>query len=162
LFLNPVLGRCLMTACADDGEVPQVPGHDDEDDVELTEDDVPAENDSKGQISPRDRGLGLFRDACTALATLGVTSVRIPYNGYGDEGCVEPPVATRSDDEWVDLPRELEEKLMDAAEWFLPDGWENCDGAYGELTLDVVQKRLDNELFWRVETSEREREGIDL
>jgi hypothetical protein len=110
----------------------------------------------------RERGLTLFREACPALATLGVTSVRIPYNGYGDEGCVEPPVATRSDDEWVDLPRELEEKLMDAAEWFLPDGWENNDGAYGELTLDVVRKRIDNELFWRVETSEREREGIDL
>lgn len=102
-----------------------------------------------------------MRKACDALDELGVTEVRIEYDGYGDSGAVEGVTATGSAGD-VEIPADLREELISAAERLLPDGWENNTGAFGELVLDVAHRRLTREHNWRVETSEYDEEVWEL
>ena len=100
---------------------------------------------------------GEGRDAiavtCDQLAELGITQVRISYDGCGDSGAVETVTAFQGEDE-VDLPKVMEETLAEAAEKLLPSGWEINDGSFGELALDVAQRKLTREHNWRVSETE--------
>ena len=100
-------------------------------------------------------------NACGELEELGVTEVRIEYDGYGDSGAVEGVAATSPIGD-VELPAALRDELISAAERLLPDGWENNSGAFGELVLDVANRRLTREHNWRVETSEYDEEAWEL
>lgn len=99
--------------------------------------------------------------ACDALAELGATELRIEYDGYGDSGAVEGVTATGSAGD-VEFPADLRDELVSAAERLLPDGWENNSGAFGELVLDIANRRLTREHNWRVETSEYDEEVWEL
>lgn len=102
-----------------------------------------------------------LRDACNQLAELGVEKVVISYDGYGDSGTVEPPIAYCGD-ESIELSDELKETLTDTADANLPCGWEINDGAFGELTLDVQARKLTREHNWRVTEYQTEEEDIPL
>jgi hypothetical protein len=96
------------------------------------------------------------------LAQLEVTRVIIKYDGYGDEGTIESVDAIAINDQPIDLPKSFEGQLTNACLILLPCGWENNEGAYGELVLDVQQRRLTRQHNWRVESSEYEMEDWTL
>ena len=98
---------------------------------------------------------------CDSLTELGVTHVRIAYDGYGDSGAVESVTAT-VEEEPYELPGDLRDELTSVAERLLPDGWENNEGAFGEFVLAVSQRRLVREHNWRVETTEYDEEAWEL
>jgi len=102
-----------------------------------------------------------MRKACDELVSLGVAEVRIEYDGYGDSGTVEGVTAAGPAGEF-EIPADLNEALISAAEQLLPEGWENNSGAFGELVLDVAQRRLTREHNWRVEESEYDEEVWEL
>lgn len=100
---------------------------------------------------------GVMAAALDALAKLGAAEARIAYDGYGDSGMVEGVSATGANGE-IELPGEIRNQLVTAAEFLLPDGWENNSGAFGELVLDVANRRLTREHNWRVEETEYDEE----
>ena len=95
-----------------------------------------------------------------ALASAGVTHVVVTFDGYGDSGQIEN-VEVRSGDDAIPMPEgmiEIAEALWGqsepersivaiatAVESLAYDvlerthcGWENSDGAYGDITCDVA------------------------
>lgn len=111
----------------------------------------------------RDAQLGRTTIAacCERLVALGVTEVRIAYDGYGDSGGVESIAALAGETD-VELPEDLSGELSDAAALMLPMGWENEMGAYGELVLEVAARSLTLQHNWRVETYELDEETWQL
>ena len=81
---------------------------------------------------------------CQQLAKLEVDIVTINYDGYGDSGILEDPVALQNDKP-VRLPRNLNNGLLDFAESYLPGGWENNDGACGEFVLNIKDRKFFRE-----------------
>ena len=111
-----------------------------------------------------------------ALAAAGITHVCVAFNGYGDSGQVEH-VTVKSGEADATLPATHVEiastsfgsetitrastPLADAIESFCYDlieshhgGWENNEGAYGDVTFDVVADRIVFDFNYRIETSE--------
>jgi hypothetical protein len=95
------------------------------------------------------------------LQALGATSVVVPYNGYGDEGATEPPVAYAGETE-IPLPKELAKTITAAAQALLPEGYENNAGAFGELQLDVTERKVVRDHSWRIEEVECDVEEYPL
>ena len=102
-----------------------------------------------------------FVTMCDRLIELGVHVVTLEYDGYGDSGSVEAVIAETNGNE-LELPSDVQRELMEAAETLLPDGWENNDGAFGNLTLDVEGRQLTREHNWRIESTEYEEESWTL
>ena len=102
-----------------------------------------------------------FATLCDRLIELGVDVVTLEYDGYGDSGTVETVIAEANGTE-LELPSSVQLELMEAAEMLLPDGWENNEGAFGHLTLDVAGRQLTRKHNWRVESTEHEEETWDL
>jgi hypothetical protein len=98
---------------------------------------------------------------CPQLAELGVSKVRIAYDGYGDSGQIEGVTATAGKNV-IELPAEMTVALIEAAEQALPYGWENNEGAFGELVLNVRARSLRRKLNWRYETSDYDEERWHL
>ena len=73
----------------------------------------------------------------TGLRALGVTSVEVQYEGYGDSGNVEDVTVQPAE---VQLPEPLATEVGDFA-WSLAyhhhPGFENNEGGYGTLTWDL-------------------------
>jgi hypothetical protein len=80
-----------------------------------------------------------------ALRFLGVETVQIEFDGYGDEGDVHD--ATFGGPRREDVPEALAEMLEAACCYALPGGWEVNAGSYGVWCLDVEagKARLDME-----------------
>jgi len=99
-----------------------------------------------------------------ALSAAAITHVLVEFDGYGDSGQIESACA-RVDDTPVDFPTTtvslhttswnqgelgIKETPLAAAVEDLcygcleqtHAGWENNDGAYGELTFDVVERKI--------------------
>jgi hypothetical protein len=99
-----------------------------------------------------------------ALASAGVTTVLVGFDGYGDSGQIES-IEARNGENPVDLPDAKVEiakacwgsseivrsaiSLRDAIEQLAYDfleethvGWEINEGAYGEFTLDVARRAI--------------------
>lgn len=111
----------------------------------------------------RDEAVKQMSDVCSALMELNVAQVRMSYDGYGDSGMVEGVIATREgEDDAIELPTGVRDQLIAAAETLLPDGWENNEGAFGELVLNVLQRSLTREHNWRVESTEYDEEVWQL
>jgi hypothetical protein len=103
-----------------------------------------------------------------ALAGAGIATVLVEFNGEGDSGQIEYICADDSA-EIPQIPIELQRvawgagkldsiqtTLRDAIETlcydFLSqehDGWENNDGAYGEFTFDVAERRVELDIGLR-------------
>ena len=102
-----------------------------------------------------------LRKCCQQLVKLGVDIVTIRYDGYGDSGTMEDPLAFQNG-EPVELPRKLNDLLLDFAESYLPGGWENCDGACGEFVLNITDRKFFREHCWRHTEYESDEEEILL
>lgn len=79
----------------------------------------------------------------TELRALGVTSIELQYEGYGDSGNVEdvvvaPDTVTLTDE----LRRRVEDFGWDFA-YALSPGFENNEGGFGELTWALEADKID-------------------
>lgn len=105
----------------------------------------------------RQQALERFASLLPQIEALGATRLVVPYNGHGDEGTVEPPVAYASDTELA-LPVALAKAIQAAAQLLLPSGYENNAGGFGELELDVAERKITRDHNWRIEDVECEME----
>lgn len=99
-----------------------------------------------------------------ALAAAGITHVFVEFDGCGDSGQIEG-VSARADGKPIDFPtttvnlhtapwNQTEPSVKETSLTFAVEdlcygcleqthaGWENNDGAYGEFTLDVAERRI--------------------
>lgn len=107
----------------------------------------------------------MLRELCRVLGPLGITTVTIAYDGYGDEGQIETIDLRDADNVEQPMPE------GECASWSVPwkgdataitgtiasaiedfgyemlalhhAGWENGEGAYGELVIDVPEKHAE-------------------
>ena len=113
-----------------------------------------------------------------ALEKVAVARVCIYYDGYGDQGAVGDIVATTSDNEDADISEDLDyptydnwssvtrktrgslhAALTDFAEIVISHhyrGWENNEGAIGEINIDVQAGSFRIVHSTRVMTTENE------
>ena len=102
-----------------------------------------------------------LRRFCRQLVKLGVDTVTINYDGYGDSGTLEDPLALQNDKP-VELPSKLNDLLLEFAESYLPGGWENSDGACGTIVLNIKERKFSREHCWRHTEYESDEEEILL
>ncbi len=111
-----------------------------------------------------------------ALALAGVTRVVVSFDGYGDSGQIENVEAQAGDDQ-VAMPGaaiELAEAVWDQDEPILAtssvadaverlaydvlerthSGWENSDGAYGDIVFDIAEETITLDYNERYTASE--------
>jgi len=95
------------------------------------------------------------------LRALGVTSIEVQYEGYGDSGNVEDVVVTPDTITLTeDLRRRVEAFGWDFAYARCP-GFENYEGGYGELTGALEADKIDVSHSNRyIETNTTEHEGL--
>lgn len=97
----------------------------------------------------------------TELRALGVTGLKVQYEGYGDSGNVEDVVMTP---DTVTLTEELRRRVEDFGWDFayaLSPGFENNEGGYGELTWSLEADKIDVSHSNRfIETETTEHEGL--
>ena len=111
-----------------------------------------------------------------ALALAGVTHVVVTFDGYGDSGQIEDVQVRAGDDDMV-MPSAIVE--ISEAVWGEPEpklstvnlataveslaydvlerthsGWENNDGAYGDITFDVAAHTITLDYNERYSASE--------
>ena len=95
------------------------------------------------------------------LRALGVRSIEVQYEGYGDSGNVEdvvvaPDTVTLTDE----LRRRVEDFGWDFA-YALSPGFENNEGGYGELTWVLATDNIDVSHSNRyIATNTTEHEGL--
>jgi hypothetical protein len=111
-----------------------------------------------------------------AITLLGVTQVVVTFDGYGDSGQIanieigaagdpiaEPTVMIEfAEAEWGQAePSRSSTSIASAAERLTYDvleqthsGWENCDGAYGDVTFDVGAREITLDYNERYTSSE--------
>ncbi|WBU62329.1 DUF6878 family protein [Paracoccus albus] len=95
----------------------------------------------------------------TELRALGVTGLKVQYEGYGDSGNVEDVVVTP---DTVTLKEELRRRVEDFGWDFayaLSPGFENNEGGYGELSWSLEADKIDvshSNRFIASETTEHE------
>jgi len=110
------------------------------------------------------------------LASAGITLVTVTFDGCGDSGQIEDIACFRGD-EPADLPTGTVEMLKvshdtgqpvantlsasEAIEEMAYDllgqkhcGWENSDGAYGEFSFHVAERRIELDYNERISASE--------
>ena len=96
----------------------------------------------------------------TNLRALGVTSIEVQYEGYGDSGNVEDVVVTP---DTITLAEELRRRVEDFGWDFAyarSPGFENNEGGYGELTW-AIEAEIDVSHSNRyIETETTEHEGL--
>lgn len=100
----------------------------------------------------------VFRASMDLLQRLGIQQVIIRYDGSGDAGAVEEVVFDPKPP--AGIPAGLSEHLADTALEYLPGGWEDNEGSYGELELDVAERRLRRSHYWR--SVDEDGDEIDL
>lgn len=112
-----------------------------------------------------------LKDACPTLAGSGITSVVWRYDGYGDSGEITGAEIKGNDK----APQNLEalktlcklsdqdgqhalnyDNLENAVWQLLPAGFENNEGGFGEVALDVVNGGVQVRHNYRVEATEYE------
>ena len=95
------------------------------------------------------------------LRALGVTSIEVQYEGYGDSGNIEDVVVTP---DTISLSEELRRRVEDFGWDFayaLCPGFENNEGGYGELTWVLATDNIDVSHSNRyIATNTTEHEGL--
>jgi len=102
-----------------------------------------------------------LRKVYQQLVNAKVDIVTINYDGYGDSGTLEDPVALQNGKP-VELPRRLNNLLLEFAESFLPGGWEINDGACGEFVINIKDRKFLRDHNWRCTEYEHDEEEILL
>lgn len=115
-----------------------------------------------------------LKDACPALATLGITNIVWSYDGYGDSGDIQNVEIKGSGNEPKsiedlkaafkgfdpDTQAKLEWSKLENAVWqLMPDGFENNSGGYGEVDVDAVNSRVQVRHNQRIEEVEYEEDN---
>ena len=107
----------------------------------------------------RERDLSVKRkDILEQLRFLGITTVTAEYDGYGDSGNIEGMTLSPQ----MEIEAYLDMQLTDflwAVAYNEHPGFENNDGAFGEVTWDVTADKIrltHNMRFTDYETSEHE------
>jgi len=102
--------------------------------------------------------LSSIRRICEGLeATTGVKRIVFTYAGEGDSGGIED--VTYEPKPRIEIPAPIVEKLKLCVWDFVPRGFENNDGGFGELTIDITASKITlehNERITEVNTSEEE------
>ncbi len=98
---------------------------------------------------------------CEQFAAKGIEKVRFAYDGYGDSGDIEQITALANGRE-VPLEEPLHGDFYNAAYDLLPAGWEINDGSFGELVLNVPERRLTRAHNWRITETDHEEEEWEL
>jgi hypothetical protein len=111
-----------------------------------------------------------------ALASSGITQIVVLFDGYGDSGQIEDVSASNGEGH-VPMPEHVIKILQitcpqsepiasnvniaSAVEMLVYDvlaqthvGWENCDGAYGDIVLDVLERTITLDYNERFTTTE--------
>ncbi len=88
---------------------------------------------------------------CDLLQERGISSVLFRYCGSGDSGCVEEVEYVPEDRR---LPGRIEDKLMQLAEGYCPNGYENEVGGYGTLVVHPFLGLAERQHYDRYEESE--------
>ena len=95
------------------------------------------------------------------LRALGVRSIEVQYEGYGDSGNIEDVVVTP---DTISLSEELRRRVEDFGWDFayaLSPGFENNEGGYGELTWVLATDNIDVSHSNRyIATNTTEHEGL--
>jgi hypothetical protein len=95
------------------------------------------------------------------LRALGVTSIEMQYEGYGDSGNVEEVLVSP---DTITLTEEIRRRVEDFGWDFayaLSPGFENNEGGYGELTWALATDKIDVSHSNRyIETNTTEHEGL--
>ncbi|HTM82179.1 DUF6878 family protein [Asticcacaulis sp.] len=106
-----------------------------------------------------------------ALATAGITTVTVEFNGYGDEGQIESikydvdgnettpliqDLAFIRQSSLTEAPSSEPISVDDAVEELLYDllsqhycGWQDSEGSYGEFTFDITARTVDLDIALR-------------
>ena len=134
------------------------------------------------RTAPRDDAPSLMLAAVCAAAVLnGINTIVVTYDGCGDEGQIHSIVLQGPADEDGTAP-ELAMPEMPCASWSVPfrgdafevdttfaqaiddlglemlaqkhNGWENGDGAFGELTIDIAARKAVLEHSVRITETE--------
>lgn len=107
-----------------------------------------------------------------ALAALGIASLEVSFDGYGDSGQIndvavnggsgaltgEVPVALSpwsGDEHQASRTKPLAEAIEDLCYGLLEQtagGWENNDGAFGTFTFDIASRSIELEFNGRYES----------
>lgn len=78
------------------------------------------------------------------LAEAGVASITLEYDGSGDSGQYEGCTAHNAVGEEIEVDDGLIDDLQELCdEEVLPSGYENNDGGYGEITVDVPTRTIE-------------------
>ena len=115
-------------------------------------------------------------DLLNALALAGITHVVVTFDGYGDSGQIENVEAQAGDDPvimpaatieiaeavWEQAePKRSSVSIAEAVESLAYDvlekthcGWENNDGAYGDVIFDVAEETITLDYNGRYTASE--------
>ena len=95
------------------------------------------------------------------LRALGVTTIEVQYEGYGDSGNVEDVVVSP---DTITLTEDLRHRVEDFGWDFayaLSPGFENNEGGYGELTWALQADKIDVSHSKRyIETDTTVHEGL--
>jgi uncharacterized protein DUF6878 len=95
------------------------------------------------------------------LRALGVTSIEMQYEGYGDSGNVEEVLVSP---DTITLTEEIRRRVEDFGWDFayaLSPGFENNEGGCGELTWALATDKIDVSHSNRyIETNTTEHEGL--
>ena len=95
------------------------------------------------------------------LRALGVTSIEMQYEGYGDSGNVEEVLVSPDTITLTEEMRRLVEDFGWDFAYALSPGFENNEGGYGELTWALATDKIDVSHSNRyIETNTTEHEGL--
>ena len=97
----------------------------------------------------------------TELRALGVRSIEVQYEGYGDSGNVEDVVVSPDTITLTDALRSRVEDFGWDFAYALSPGFENNEGGYGELTWAIEADKINVSHSNRyIETDTTEHEGL--
>jgi len=97
-------------------------------------------------LSPEEeKAKGVILAECDKLAAAGVTFVAVHFDGYGDSGATEEVKCY--DSEWYGWEAHQPVKydashLQEHLEILVPFGYENDCGGFGDVVLDVAERKI--------------------
>ena len=135
------------------------------------------------ETTPRETALPLMLAAvCTVAAAHGIATITVNYDGYGDEGHIGDVLLQGEADEETLLVPEIEMPDAACSSWSIPyrgdatrvdttlkdavddlalemltlkhGGWEDGEGAFGELVIDIAARKAALEHSIRIVETE--------
>ena len=102
------------------------------------------------------------------LRSLGVAIATLDYDGYGDSSSDETLTLADADGKRIStsglaaLGLAVEGEMIDLMSAVVPDGYENNEGGFGQVILDVAAGTIRNEHSQRVEQIEYIEEEYEI